>query len=61
MRYRINVIMETDLVAYVEADSEDEAWKKAEDMDGADFTEDGDGDWRITSVEKEGPIQEQDL
>lgn len=51
MKYRVNVIMETDLVAFVNAGSEAEAWEKAQDLDGAEFVEDGSGDWRVTSVE----------
>jgi hypothetical protein len=31
----------------VEADSENDAWLMAKDMDGADFTPDGYGDWDV--------------
>ena len=52
MKFVVKVIMETDLYIEVEADSEEEAYDIAVDTDGAEYLEDGPGDWRITSVEK---------
>lgn len=51
-KWTVKVIMETDLTAEIEAETEEEAWRKAENLDGAAFVENGLGNWIITSVEE---------
>lgn len=50
-RFKVTAIMETDLSLIVEADSSEEVLDIAEQTDGAEFAEDGAGDWRITGAE----------
>ena len=53
--YKVKAVYTVSLHAYVEADSEDEAYQIAKDMDGGDFTQDqGDAfsDWDIYEVEE---------
>ena len=49
-RYKVTASMITDLYIEVEADSEEEALQIAEDADGADFIEEGCGDWEMGSA-----------
>ena len=49
-KYKVQAEMITDLYIIVEADSEDQAYEIAREADGADFIEEGLGDWVIGSV-----------
>jgi hypothetical protein len=50
--YKVWAQMTTYLYAYVEAESEDEAFDQALAKDGSEFIDKGDGDWDIYSVEE---------
>jgi len=49
-KFKVYATMFTYLVAEVEAESVDEAWKIGRDMDGGSFTELDEGDWEISDV-----------
>jgi hypothetical protein len=58
--WRVVATMETDLQVFVEADTEDEAYNYARDLDGGEFTEiEGGGDWNINyaALDTEGNAQ----
>lgn len=47
MKYTVLATMEVDLMIEVEAKSREDAMEKAENIDAARFSEDGEGDFRI--------------
>lgn len=50
-KFRVTACYYTYCTAVVEADTEDEAYKLAREMDGGDFKESGElGDWHINDV-----------
>jgi len=50
MKWKVQAEMITDLYIIVEAEDEDQAYDMARDADGADFIEEGYGDWNLGSV-----------
>lgn len=51
--YRIKAVMRTYLIAEIEAEDEQSAWQKAEEIDGGDFEEiPHAGGWDIYDVEE---------
>ena len=49
--YKVWAQQTTYLFAYVEAENDEQAFDLALEKDGSEFTEKGDGDWDIYSVE----------
>ena len=49
-QFRINASYRVNLVLDIEAESLDDAWDKARDADGCDFTPLGESDWEINDV-----------
>lgn len=49
-KFRAVAVYEVELYADIEAKDEDEAWDIAMDMDGGDFLETSEGNWRIYDV-----------
>jgi len=50
--YKVWVKHVSYLYAYVEAESHEQAWDLAGDMDGSDFIDSGHGDWDLESTEE---------
>lgn len=50
--YKVWAQQTTYLFAYVEAENDEQAFDLALEKDGSEFTEKGDGDWDIYSVEE---------
>ena len=50
--YKVWVTQTTYLYAYVEAESQEQAWDLAYEKDGSEFIEQRDGEWEIYSVEE---------
>ena len=51
--YKITACYTTHCTAIVQAESEDEAYALAREMDGGDFRQSGElGDWHINNVER---------
>ena len=53
--YKVWVKNVSYLYAYVEAESHEQAWDLAGDMDGSDFIDSGHGDWDLESTEEVTP------
>jgi hypothetical protein len=51
-RYKIYAAYDTYCEAVIEAESEDQAYDIAKQMDGGSFTSRDSGDWRILDVEE---------
>ena len=50
MKYTVYAKCVSYCCLHVDADSEEEAWGIAEEADGGDFKDTGDGDWEIDEV-----------
>ena len=53
--YKVWAQQTTFLYAYVEAENEEQAWDLAQEKDGADFIDKGDGGWDIYNIEEVTP------
>lgn len=51
--YKVLAKYTTYVYTFVEAEDEEQAWDKAQELDGGTFKDSGYGDWDIESVEEE--------
>jgi len=51
--YKVQAMYTTYVYQFIEAESDEQAWEIAHDLDGGSFKDSGYGDWDIYSVEEE--------